>query len=348
MIIISVIIPMYNVGPYVERCIRSLENQDIMQDEIEVICVNDGSSDNGREVVLRLQKEFINIILIDQENQGVSMARNNGADKATGKYLLFIDPDDFVQEYSLRRILEDADSKRIQMVIPGYTFIDLDGNIQGYKIFDKYEPGILTGIEAYYFSREKSQAVVDSSVGIIFETDFLNKYDLRYPPDVILNQDAELLARAHCLAERCIIVKHLLYIAVARPNSATRSNQFTKEKVRNGFILAANNLKIFQQRQSLNEKQKLFLNGPITQFVLLAVYSGIKTRTIKYLIKTVDNLQISDLSNLRLEGCKSYHAICGKAYNFSPYFGALVLALYMKIDRWYDSLSIKRVIPEKR
>ena len=348
MIIVSVIIPMYNVGPYVERCIRSLESQDMLQDEFEIICINDGSTDYSREVVSQLQKEFINIILIDQENQGVSMARNNGADRATGKYILFIDPDDFVQEYSLRRILEDANSRKVQMVIPGYVFLDENGNIQGYKIFNSYEQSILTGIEAYYSSREKSQTVVDSSVGIIFEADFLNRNDLRYPPAVILNQDAEFLARAHCLAKRCIIVKQLLYKAVARPNSATRSNQFTKEDVRKGFILAANNLKIFQQRQSLSEKQDLFLNGPITQFVLLTVYSGIKTKSIDKLIKTVHHLKRSNLTRLKLKGCKGYHAVCGKAYNFSPYLGALVLVLYMKIDKLWNSFNSKQVIKEKK
>ena len=75
---LSIIIPMYNVASYVERCIRSLENQDIPKEDYELICINDGSPDNCKEIIVRLQKEFSNIILIDQENQGVSRARNNG------------------------------------------------------------------------------------------------------------------------------------------------------------------------------------------------------------------------------------------------------------------------------
>jgi glycosyltransferase involved in cell wall biosynthesis len=348
MIRLSVIVPMYNVAPYVETCIRSLENQDINKDEFEIICVNDGSPDDSRNCVLSLQKEFSNLILLDQKNQGVSMARNYGADKAIGKYLLFIDPDDLVEKNSFRRILENADSKKVQIVISGYTFFDLDGNIQSYRIFDKYEHVVLTGIEAYYLSREKSQAVVDSSVGIIFETDFLNRNGLRYPPGVILNQDAEFLARVHCLADRCIIVNHLFYSAIARPNSATRSNQFNKEKARKGFILAANNLKLFQERQSLDEKQKLFLNGPIVQFVLLSIYSAIRTRSINDFSRTVNSLRMSGLYKLRLEGCKSYHLICGKTYNFSPYLGGLVLVLYMKIDKWCNSFNIKKTFLKKK
>ena len=89
---LSIIIPIYNVAPYVERCIRSLEDQDIPKDDYEIICINDGSPDNCREIVEQLQQEFSNIILINQENQGVSMARNNGIDLSEGKYLLFVDP----------------------------------------------------------------------------------------------------------------------------------------------------------------------------------------------------------------------------------------------------------------
>ena len=83
--LLSVIIPIYKVEPYIERCLRSLLNQDLSKEDYEIICVNDGSPDNCREIVKRLQKEFENIILIDQENQGVSIARNKGADEEIGR-----------------------------------------------------------------------------------------------------------------------------------------------------------------------------------------------------------------------------------------------------------------------
>ena len=89
---LSIIIPMYNVERYVNKCLLSLEDQDIPMEDYEIICINDGSPDNSREVVIRLQKEFNNIILIDQENQGVSCARNAGINSACGEFVLFIDP----------------------------------------------------------------------------------------------------------------------------------------------------------------------------------------------------------------------------------------------------------------
>src|SRR5690606_24149359 len=96
MLRLSIIIPMYNVEPYIERCLSSLQDQDIPMEEYEIICINDGSPDNSREVVIRFQRQNKNIILIDQSNQGVSKARNNGINVARGKYLLFVDPDDYI------------------------------------------------------------------------------------------------------------------------------------------------------------------------------------------------------------------------------------------------------------
>lgn len=341
--LLSIIVPIYNVEPYVEKCLRSLETQDISRDDFEIICINDGSPDNSREVVSLLQKEFNNIILVDQENQGVSRARNKGIDRAIGKYLLFIDSDDFVQVNSLGPILIEADLKCAQIAIPGYNYIDLSGNMQGIRTSYKFEEKVLNGIEAFYLTHEKGLMTADSSVGIIFEADFLVKNCLQYLADVPFNEDCEFLARAHCLADRCIFLENLLYTIVARQGSASRSNIYKTEKARDGFILAASNLKRFQREQSLSERQKLFINGPIVQFILLAIYNATTTKSIIKLRTTVNRLQALGLDKLSLEGCKGYYRICGRSYNLSPYLGVLVLVIYWRIVNWYNSFIRKKI-----
>lgn len=347
--LLSVIIPIYNVEPYVEKCLLSLLVQDLPLDDYEIICINDGSTDNSKEVVLRLQREYSNIILIDQENEGVSVARNKGADKATGKYLLFVDSDDFVQENSLGLIIKDTCSNQAQIAIPGYTYLDSNGIVQGKRIYDGYEERIFNGMEAYYLLRDKklrgedpaNVIIPDSSVGIIYEANFLNRNYLRYVPGVILNQDCEFLARVHCLSDRCLLLDHMFYAAVARKGSATRS-ELSEFKISNGYIFAANNLNKFKQSHFLNEKQKLFLNVPIIQLVLQAVYSGVRTRSVNKLRTIIKNLKLSGLSRLRLEGCKGKHLVCGKSYNTSPYLGAIVLVIYQKIVLWHNSFILTK------
>jgi len=330
---LSVILPVYNVEEYLEKCIRSLEEQDIPKDEYEIICVNDGSPDNSREVIIKLQKEFDNLILIDQVNMGVSMARNRGLDEANGEYLLFVDPDDYIKRNKLGKLLYVAEKNEVEMLMSGYVFVDINGKITNERIFEKGE-NVISGIDAFYLSRRKKGITVDSSVGILFRRDFVYKYKLRYVKGVVLNQDVEFLARAHCVADRCLLVKDTLYVAVNRPGSATRSNQFSTEKVREGFVLAADNLKKFQQLKDLTDLKRIFLNGTIAKFVLLAVYSAVKTRSLKIFNQTVVKLKNNQLGKLDIKGCSHFNRTCGKAYNFSPYFGAFVIVLYQKINHW--------------
>jgi glycosyltransferase involved in cell wall biosynthesis len=341
--LISIIIPIYNVEPYIEKCLRSIEDQDIPRDDFEIICVNDGSPDNSREVVLRLSREFGNIILIDQENQGVSRARNNGSRKAGGKYMLFVDPDDLLHTKCLGTILKDAISKQVQIVIPGYSFIDIDDNLVDESTYSTDDEKVLSGVEAYNISHVKGQMGADLAVGIIFDANFLNSNNLGFLPDVPFLEDGEFLARAHCLAGRCLVVKQNLYKhVVVREGSATHSNLFDSERARKGFELAAKNLRSFQQTPSLDIRQKMFINGPVAQFVLLTVYSALRARSVKILKASVNSLQVSGLGKLTLEGCKGWYLICGKPYNLSPYLGALALSLYLKADNWKSKLFKKK------
>lgn len=91
---ISIIVPVYNTGKYVEKCLNSLINQ--TYSNLEIICVDDGSKDNSVEIISEIQKTDSRIILYQNEHSGASVARNLGIEKSTGEYLSFIDSDDWV------------------------------------------------------------------------------------------------------------------------------------------------------------------------------------------------------------------------------------------------------------
>ncbi|MBP3847839.1 glycosyltransferase [bacterium] len=91
---ISVIIPIYNVEKYLRQCLDSVVNQTIK--DIEIICVNDGSTDNSQAILNEYAKKDERFVVINQVNQGLSVARNNGLNSATGKYVAFIDSDDYL------------------------------------------------------------------------------------------------------------------------------------------------------------------------------------------------------------------------------------------------------------
>ncbi|AUM96477.1 TPA: glycosyltransferase [Clostridium botulinum] len=116
---ISVILPCFNVEKYFERCISSLLKQSYKN--LEIIIVNDGSTDNTLKIARNYLKIDNRIIIIDQDNKGVSFARNVGIDRSSGDYIIFIDPDDYVHEDFVKSLYERLIETNSDLSICGHT-----------------------------------------------------------------------------------------------------------------------------------------------------------------------------------------------------------------------------------
>jgi len=337
-ILLSVIVPVYKVEEHIERCILSLQQQDIPKNAYEVIVINDGSPDNSRDVVLRLMDVFSNIIFIEQENRGVSMARNAGIDQAKGKYLLFVDPDDYVAPNSLDRVIKTADDQRAQVAFLGYIFLNAD-NTTKKEIFFAAEKGkIFTGIQIYTVSRGDGTTDPDRSWAILFNRDFINRHQLRNIADVPYLEDGEFIARVLCLAGRCIFEGGPFYIRTTRPGSATNSRLFYSDSAIKGFIRAAHHLFQFQQKNLLTKTQLQFLNQPICKFVLLAVNSSLHSDGIFKLNEVTAALKTHVLLKCPLKGTNKYYWRDGFVFNFSPKLYAVYKPAWSVIDNIYYRL----------
>ncbi len=122
---VSVIIAAYNVEDYIERCINSVINQSI--NDIEIIIVNDGSTDNTLEVISRISKRDNRISIINQKNQGVMKARCNGYIKAIGEYILFVDGDDWLREDALELLYNKSKKSNCDILCYKFIYIDEEG-----------------------------------------------------------------------------------------------------------------------------------------------------------------------------------------------------------------------------
>lgn len=315
---LSVVIPIYNVEPFVERCIRSLLQQDLSLDDYEIICVNDGSPDRSAEIVDGLMKEYPNIFLINQQNQGVSRARNRGIEKAGGKYILFIDPDDYIQQNTLNMILNQAEVKNAQVSFLGFTFLDSDGSVRQEVLNNNLDLIIADGIESYFLARKINPPDPDRMWAILFDTAFFKSFGLSYLPDVPFLEDGELIARILCLADRCIFDSRPFYYRTTRLGSATNSELFHTEKAARGFLASANNLKKFQQREKLNHRQKAFLNQPICKFVILTMRSSIRKPYLKTFRETRARLQEYGLERLDTDKVVKPYLYYAFIYNRVP------------------------------
>lgn len=103
---VSVVLPVYNVASYLPKCLESLQNQSL--EDIEIICVNDGSQDNSLEVLQKYAAADSRIKVIDQPNAGPGVARNNGIKAARGEYVGFVDPDDWADKDMFAKMYQTA------------------------------------------------------------------------------------------------------------------------------------------------------------------------------------------------------------------------------------------------
>ncbi|MEO2683100.1 glycosyltransferase family 2 protein, partial [Clostridium butyricum] len=124
---ISVIVPAYNVEKYIEECLLSLVNQTYK--DIEIIIINDGSTDKTKEIIIEYQEKYKNITGYNQKNNGVSVARNLGLKIAKGEYVIFVDPDDYLDSTMIEKMHDKLKMTDSDLVICGHNvFYDENPN----------------------------------------------------------------------------------------------------------------------------------------------------------------------------------------------------------------------------
>ena len=226
--LISIIVPTYNVEKYIRTCIESILAQTYRN--IEVIIVNDGSTDQSLAVISDLICSHHNVKVINQKNQGLSVARNTGIDVATGKYITFVDADDKIMPGFVSSLYQIADKTGADIVRG--SFRDFNGNIPKAWVPDFNVPTNCGTIVLDQFLSSNISFAVWSS---IYRLDFINSNHIRFTPGIVL-EDVDFTARAYMLAK--------LVATSPEPNYAYRIN-------RPGSILTTKNA----QKMSLSEEK---------------------------------------------------------------------------------------------
>lgn len=259
---ISVIVPVYNTENYLEKCIRSIMNQTYKN--LEIITINDGSTDNSLSILENLKKEDDRIIIINQENMGVSKARNKGLDYVTGEFIGFVDSDDFLEEdmYEImikHLIEENADLCRIKAFIynreGGIEEISNDRKIYTYN--NELE------IMNVYLQNELKIAVWDK----LFRKSAVE--NIRFDSS-LFNEDAVYVWEA-CLNSRKVVMDtKQLYHHIKRPNNSLTSAPFSESNLTLYHYCKENFEKLMDEYENREQQAYLFyFNG---LFHLLKVY----------------------------------------------------------------------------
>lgn len=211
---ISLVIPLYKVEAYIDRCLGTCLNQDIPEDEYEIIAVDDQSPDSSAEKAEAVALNYPCIRVLRQEHAGLSTARNLGLANAVGDYVWFIDSDDWIEENCLGRVLRAAESLELDILRIGAADVS-EGGIK--KRFSIPETGVVAG--RTLIDEGKMQICVPFA---IFRREFLTGCGLSFM-EGIFHEDAEFSPRAYFLAERVGAIDQCLYYVRANKGSITRS-----------------------------------------------------------------------------------------------------------------------------
>lgn len=183
---LSVIIPAYNASDFIDKSLGSVLNSDFDIFRVEIIVVNDGSTDNTQDIVENIQLSHRNIKLINKSNGGLSSARNAGIDVAKGRYILFLDADDFLSPDSLPWLINAAENNQAEIFMFGSRF----AHPEDYKKHIVPDFNHVSSVNAINYLRKTQAKALEGAVWrCLFLRDFINSTEIRFNTKIKFSED---------------------------------------------------------------------------------------------------------------------------------------------------------------
>lgn len=222
---VSIIVPVYNVEGYLGKCLDSLIDQTLK--EIEIVCINDGSVDGSAEILREYSENDSRIKVINQENQGVSRARNNALKEAVGKYILYVDSDDFIELNTCEELYNLCEKNRAEIaVFGGYVFTEDDTDDDYLNGAKAYFENILTTRSVLYANNSMDALLKENGSWPLLCNKFYTRELVlesgEFSSELALGEDEAFLFSIFPLAKRVVFTSEKYYHYLRnRPQSAT-------------------------------------------------------------------------------------------------------------------------------
>lgn len=252
--LISVIIPVFNTEKYIVSCLKSLVNQTYVN--FEVIIVDDGSTDKSYEVI----QEFLNSTsleykILKKPNGGVSSARNLGITNSNGKYLLFLDSDDFVENVLFEKIEAVATENNVDMIFYGFDMVNEQNRVMwSYEDNFRYIQEISSGKKIMKDILDEKILIWTSSV--IYKREFVIENNIKYLETAHNGEDQAFTYKALYRCSKIFNIKQVLAHYVQRPGSISHSNSLKRISVIDAFEDLCNYMQIYNKGDSLIKEIK--------------------------------------------------------------------------------------------
>lgn len=253
---ISVVVPCYNVEKYIDRCLDSITRQTIGMDVLEIILINDCSTDDTYSHLREFESKYPeNTILVDQEEHyGVSAARNIGLEYASGEYITYIDSDDFVADCMIERMVDVIIKEKCDMVECDYTK------------FERLEECGLTGddtVKVYDFANDndaRRDYIVNNSLkcalwGRLYNTNFIKENNILCP-DGLLYEDVYFTGIAMFLYKKACRISETMYYYFSNSTGIIQSS--ANKKIREEAIVIRMMLEELDNKKVLDDILETF------------------------------------------------------------------------------------------
>lgn len=318
---VTVIVPVYNAGPYLSKCLDSLVNQTLK--EIEIVVVLDCPTDGSDRVVKEYARRFANIkVVSNQENLHVGLTRNRGLDVATGEYIAFSDHDDYCKPEMFEKMYLKAREAEADVVVSDFyrpsekeLVIDSFPSEGTDKEFqEKSFQYLVGGID--YGRKEKSVAANGLIWNQIYKRDFLETYHIRFQDNrKITFEDRLFLIEVYYFARKIVRIPEAFYYHVYLPDSEGKSYGFhAEERIINYLVYIE---KFLRQYEVLDQMYLYFSDN-----ALRSLYTGFRNelshQSLKHVWKIIVDIRRNPVLQKALRNfCKKENRYCLKKYPYT-------------------------------
>lgn len=252
--VVSVVLPIYNVEKYLNRCVKSVVNQSYKN--LEIILVDDGSPDNCPALCEEWAKKDNRIKVVHKKNAGLGYARNTGIENATGEYICFVDSDDYIALDTIEKAYKSGIESKADIVYYGYNIVDSDGKVTqvfkpeidklvytGREVTDIIFPELISPD----YSKEKKMNLMLSACTALFSMKLINDTNWRFVSERdIISEDVYSLTRLFGNVTCVSVVPEAFYFYCQNNMSLTRTYRKDRyEKIKDFYdqtILLCQNL----------------------------------------------------------------------------------------------------------
>lgn len=289
MIDVTVIVPVYNVEQYLARCLQSLVEQDYDKSKIEILVIEDRSTDKSKEIVEQYAKEYSFITpKYLEKNQGVSYARNRGIKEAQGNFIMFCDSDDYYEKNTISKFMEIVNTKNADFVMANY-YISYENKDIKVDVSNYFSKDMITKKEII------SYMTLTSCSKLIKKSIFIDN-NIYYPEDIKRCEELTVIPIVAYLAQKPIFINETLYhyyqrkVSVSNNNVGKRKEEFDFFDITFARFVEQIDQKTYQQEiefkaieQLLYGKLLVMLKAKISKKEIIDEIEKFKMRYPKFL-----------------------------------------------------------------